>query len=218
MTEGELKGGSDFHQETTTKANSPVFYANLQAQPLCIICLSTINLSCNVNKNRTSMTMVIDSMQQGDTQHNMPNLWYVLLIALTCKWFRVLHLEQRCRKQMDEWENVEEVKVWNQHSSVDITALFTLLACVLLRCMKCFLGLCFAHCWLCLLLRLFSAQGYVYARRECMAPGVMNATQVSSTSAAPAADPASVTTTPTTATHSPVSVLRTQNMVVSEWC
>lgn len=55
-----------------------------------------------------------------------------------------------------------------------------------------------------------SAQGYVCARRECMAPSVMNATQGFSTSAAVAVGPVSVPTTPTTAIHSLVSLLWTQ--------
>lgn len=54
------------------------------------------------------------------------------------------------------------------------------------------------------------AQEYVCARRECMDQSVMNATRGSSTSAALAAGPASVTTAPTTAIHSLVSLLRTQ--------
>lgn len=60
-----------------------------------------------------------------------------------------------------------------------------------------------------------SAQGYVSARRECMDPSVMNATLVSSTSAALAVGPVSVTTTPTTAIHSPVSLLIIKQATVS---
>lgn len=50
-----------------------------------------------------------------------------------------------------------------------------------------------------------TAQGRVCAKQECMDPSVMNATQVSSTSAALVVDHVSVTTTPATATHNPVS-------------
>lgn len=49
------------------------------------------------------------------------------------------------------------------------------------------------------------AQGSVNVRAESTDPSVMNATQASSTSAASAVGPVSVTTTPAPATHSPVS-------------
>lgn len=73
--------------------------------------------------------------------------------------------------------------------------------------MKCFLPLCFVLCWIYffLLSSHLTAQGSVCAKQECMDPSVMNATQVSSTSAPLVVDRVSVTTTPATATHNPVS-------------
>lgn len=83
--------------------------------------------------------------------------------------------------------------------------------------MKCFLALCFVHDTIGFIFSVLplSAQGYACARRECMDPSVMNATRVSSTSAALAVGPVSVTTTPTTAIHSPVSLLIIKQATVS---
>lgn len=49
------------------------------------------------------------------------------------------------------------------------------------------------------------AQEFVNVRQECMDPSVTTAAQASSTSAAPGVAPVNVTTTPATATRSPVS-------------
>ena len=125
---------------------------------------------------------------------------------------------------MDGRENLQEVKcgitptVWTSAVMTTIqqadrqTAPLTCPA----RCSLCkmlSLGVCVwvFFCFITLLIVSSSAlplpaQGYVCARRECMDPSVMSATRVSSTSAALAAGPASVATTPTTAIHSRVSL------------
>lgn len=151
----------------------------------------------------------------GEADEQSRQLWTILVLS-TCFIPRV-----ELKKQMDGWEKLQEVKcgitttAWtsavmttvqktNMHrapfislalGSVALNNIFFYILCIVV----------FISCSVLSL----SAQGYVCARQECMDPSVMSATRVSSASAALAASPASVTTVPATATHSLVSLLRT---------
>lgn len=104
--------------------------------------------------------------------------------------------------QVSQQPGHQMLKTAIQKSWPDTHTQLSLSINVLWPLMKCILNILLLSCVVS-----SSAQGHACVRRECTAPNAMSATQVSSTSAAQAAGPASVTTTPTTATHSPVSLL-----------
>lgn len=121
------------------------------------------------------------------------------MIPVSILWYHSLTFYMPHTWSRIEWRETAGKQAWNHNNSLDIC------------CHDCIPTYTKSHS--CFVFHFFSvpslsAQGCASARRECMDPSVMSATQASSASAARAASPASVTTTPATVTHSPVSVFK----------